>query len=209
MKTDYTYAELHSMNVRELRSLLGRMNKEARNRAGRLKAKGYSGAMTTPELKAVRGLKKVDLESAILDYSQAYLRNPRSTIKGMRKFEDNIIGTLNKRYKLNLKRKDLDDFIDYLQGIGELWGSLRYPSKVALDTYEEMDKQGIAGEEINKAFKDYLKTGGKGRAKQKGLERKLTDLKLALKDANEKGEKINTSDDVRSKMKELKKRANS
>ncbi len=204
IKNDYTYADLHGKTVKELKSILGKMNKEARKRAKLLKEKGYTGKMSMPELKAIRGLKKVDLESAILDYAQAYLRDPRSTIKGMRQFEKRVLGTLKEKFDVNLKRAELDDFVDYLEGIGELWGSLKYPSANAVETYDEMVKQGIAGEEINKAFKDFLETGGKGRKKQKGLESKLLDLKEVLEDANKKGYKVTSSDDVKERLKELK-----
>ena len=204
IKNDYTYADLHSKTAKELKSILGKMNKEARKRAKLLKEKGYTGKMSTPELKAIRGLKKVDLESAILDYAQAYLRNPRSTIKGMRQFEKRVLGTLKKEYNVNLERAKLDDFVDYLEGIGELWGSLKYPSTNAVKTYDEMVKQGIAGEEINKAFKDFLETSGKGREKQKVLESKLLDLKEVLEHANKKGYKVTSSDDVKKRLKELK-----
>lgn len=204
IKKDYTYADLHGKTVKELRSILGKMNKEARKRAKLLQSKGYTGKMTTPKLIAVKGLKKVDLESAILDYAQAYLRDPRSTIKGMRQFEKRLLGTLRSEFSVNLERAKLDDFVDYLEGIGELWGSLKYPSANAVETYDEMVKQGIAGEEINKAFEDFLKTSGKGRKKQKGLERKLLDLKDVLKDANENNYKVTSSDDVKERLKELK-----
>ena len=184
MKIDYTYKDIHGMTTKELRSVLGRMNKEARKRAKRLQGKGYTGAMTKPKLKNVRGLKKVELEEAILDYAQRYLRNPRSTIKGMRSFESKLVKTLKDNTGLSIPRSQLDDFVEYLETIGEVWGSLRYPSKNALETYDEMDRAGITGAELGKAFKNYMKTKANDKNVAKTLEGKLLDFKEELEKAN-------------------------
>ena len=197
MKTDYTYKELHGMTTRELRSLLGKQNKEARARAKRLKAKGYTGAMTKPSLKSVKGLKKVELEEAILDYSQAYLRNPRSTIKGMRSFESKVVKTLEKNTGLSIPRSQLDDFVEYLEVIEEVWGSLRYPSKNALDTYDEMDKAGITGAELGKAFSKYMKTKANDKNISKTLESKLLDFKEEVEKANRDNKSVSANDVIK------------
>lgn len=170
MKTNYTIKDLEKMSVKELRRTLGRMNTEARKRASRLKEKGYSGAMTEPSLMAVKGLKKTELQSAILDKAQSYLRNPRSTVKGMRGFESEIIGKLKKNFGVDIKRSELDDFVQYIDVVKEVWGSLRYPSKYAVQVYNELAEQGIAGDEIEKNFRDWLKS-----------ESKMLDVKAELK----------------------------
>ena len=199
MKTDYTYKDLQSMSVRELRTVLGEMNKEARKRAGRLKASGYTGAMTSPVLMPVRGLKKAELQEAILDRSQAYLRNPRSTLKGMRNFEKKLRESIAKETGLNIKRSELDDFIEYINMIKEVWGSLRYPSRNAVQLYEEMQKAKISGRELRENFEAYLKTSQKGKSKTASLEGKLLNIKEELEDANRTGQRV-TANDVRAKL---------
>ena len=194
MKTDYTIQDLNNMTVKELRRVLGKQNTEARKRASRLKAKGYEGKMTSPNLDAVRGLKKAELMEAILDKSQAYLRDKRSTVKGMRKFEKNVINTINRNFnnkrkdKFKLQRKDLDSFVDYLDTISDLWGSLRYPSKYAVQTFTEMTKMGLGADEIKDGFKEWLKT-----------ESGMLDLKEVLEKARRKGETL-SADEVRARL---------
>lgn len=191
MKVDYTLSELDNMTVRELRRLLGKLNTEARTRAKSLKSHGYSGKMASPDLIAVRGLKKNELKAAILDNAVLYLKNPRSKISGMKRFEREVVSALKENYNVKIPRSRLSDFIEYLDEIKDLWGSLKYPSKYSVQLYEEMNKSGLTSDDIVKGFKNYLKS-------ESGILDLKEGLKEAKKEARKQGVKEVSSDILRS-----------
>ena len=180
------------MNVTEKRKRLKALNKEARTRADRLTKAGYSGEMTTPPIRDYSKTPRDELIRAIEDL-QIYTRDPRSTVAGMKRIENETLASLKSHGYDFVNRDNLADFGQFMNKVREIHGSRAFPSNEVAQLYKGMERLGVSPRVIQTKFTEYL-------SNQAGI----TDLNMTLDQMRlpENRARV-TSSEIMEKMKEL------
>ena len=164
-----TPRDAQAMTVRDLRRMLGQLNKEARARIRGLEAAGYGETVAAQKLIApVRGMKKQDLVAAVSDVS-LFLSRRASKVSTLRADERKTLTTLHQRGFKMVNSSNLRDFGRFMDRIKERQGKLRIDSDTVARIYDAMEEKGISSEQLEEAFGKYLNS-----------ERGLLDIEKAI-----------------------------
>lgn len=151
-----TPRDASKMTVRELRSALGKMNKEARNRIARLEKAGYGETVAgSKSIQPIRGMKKADLISAISDVS-LFLSSSRSKVTRLKSTERKTLRTLHDRGFDMVNAGNLRAFGRFMDDIKSRQGKLRVDSGTVARIFGEMEKKNIPTDKFEEAFGRYL-----------------------------------------------------
>ena len=164
-----TPREAGRMNVKDLRRLLGKANREARERQKEFKEAGLiESEFSAIKIPAVRGQRKSDLVVNLANISKA-LNQYSMTVKGYKSIRDRRIETLKSRGFDFVNEGNIRQFGDFMDSIAEAHGKARYDYGTAKNIFEALEKRGINPNIIEEKFSNYL-----------GSEKGLLDLEEVL-----------------------------
>lgn len=188
----FSLKEILAMKVKDRRSLLVSLNKEARSRAKDLIKAGYDGEMTKPPTVDAYRTPTDQLARSIEDL-QIYTRDDRSTVEGMEMFIRSTLTTLDVHGYEFVTESNLADFGRFMNSVREKHTAKSFPSNEVAKLYDKMEERGISPATMERHFKEYL-------ASQEGI----GDLHEALDELElpEHRKRI-SSTEVKDKLKEL------
>ena len=188
----YTHKELLRMNITSQREVLRKLNKEVRTRAKRLKKAGFTGEMTTPNIRNYRKVPRDELLRQIEDL-QSYTRNRLSTVKGMKSFVRGNLTTLHAHGYDFVNKDNLADFGRFMNMVRDIHGARAFPSNEVANIYKNMERLNISPNVIKQKFGEYL-------SDMSGI----VDLELTLQQIDlPKGRARISSTEIMEKMEEL------
>ena len=188
----YTHKELLRMNITSQREVLRKLNKEVRTRAMRLKKAGFTGEMTTPNIRNYKKVPRDELLRQIEDL-QAYTRNRLSTVKGMKSFIRGNLTTLHANGYTFVNKDNLAAFGQFMNMVRDIHGAQAFPSNEVANVYRNMERLNVSPNVIREKFGEYL-------ADLSGI----TDLELTLQQIDlPEGRVRISSTEIKDKMKDL------
>ena len=153
----FSLKEILGMKIKDRRSLLVSLNKEARSRAKDLIKAGYDGEMTKPPTVDAHRLPTDYLARAIEDL-QIYNRDERSTVEGMKEFVRDTLTTLDLHGYDFVNEGNLAEFGRFMNSVREKHYAKSFPSNEVAKLYENMQELGITPATMERHFKGYLAT---------------------------------------------------
>ena len=187
-----TLKEIIKMKVKERRSFIVELNKEAKSKAKALLKAGFDGEMTKPPIVDAHRLPTDELARAIEEL-QIYNRDERSTVEGMRSFVRDTLTTLDLHGYEFVNEGNLAEFGRFMNSVREKHYAKSFPSNEVAKLYSNMEKLGVSPAVMEKHFNDYL-------SRQEGV----GDLLETLEEMNlPKNRKRISSTEIKDKMKEL------
>lgn len=151
-----TPRDAQAMTVKELRSMLGKLNKDARARIRGLESAGYGETVAAQKIiNPVRGMKKADLVAAVSDVS-LFLSRRSSKASTLRADERKTLKTLHERGFKMVNSGNLRQFGKFMDRIKERQGKLRIDSDTVARIYDAMEEKGISPNQLEEAFGKYL-----------------------------------------------------
>lgn len=151
----FSLKEILGMKVKERRSLLVSLNKEAKSRAKELIKAGYDGEMTKPPTVDAYRTPTDQLARSIEDL-QIYNRDERSTVEGMREFVRDTLTTLDLHGYDYINEGNLAEFGRFMNSVREKHYAKSFPSNEVAKLYSNMEELGISPATMERHFKDYL-----------------------------------------------------
>ena len=188
----FSLKEILGMKVKDRRSLLVSLNKEAKRRAKDLIKAGYDGEMTKPPtVDAYRT--PTDQLARSIEELQIYNRDDRSTVEGMREFVRDTLTTLDLHGYDFVNEGNLAEFGRFMNSVREKHYAKSFPSNEVARLYSNMEELGISPAVMEKHFKEQLSS-------QEGI----GDLLETLEEMNlPSHRKRISSTEVKDKMREL------
>lgn len=188
----FSLKEILSMKVKERRSLLVSLNKEAKRRAKDLLKAGYDGEMTKPPTVDAYRTPTEELARSIEEL-QIYTRDERSTVRGMREFVRDTLITLDLHGYEFVNEGNLAEFGRFMNSVREKHYAKSFPSNEVAKLYSNMEELGISPAVMEKHFKEQLTS-------QEGI----GDLLETLEEMDlPRNRKRISSTEVKDKMREL------
>ena len=188
----FTLKEIFGMRVKERRSLLVSLNKEAKKRAKDLLKAGFDGEMTKPPTVDAYRTPTEQLARSIEEL-QIYNRDERSTVEGMREFVRDTLTTLDLHGYEFVNEGNLAEFGRFMNSVREKHYAKSFPSNEVAKLYSNMEELGISPAVMEKHFKEQLSS-------QEGIGDLLETLEEMDLPSNRK--RI-SSTEVKDKMREL------
>lgn len=167
----YTARDVGKLSTSELRSLLGKYNKEARARISRLEKAGFGGSKEAKfEIIPVKGMTKEEMKNRLMDVS-LFLSKSGTKVSAHRKAERKMISTMHERGFKFINSENASDWGDFVELVREKHGRKRFDSDTVARIYEGMENRGIDADALEEVFGKYLEN-----------EKGLLDLEKALSD---------------------------
>ncbi len=155
LRIKYTPAQIAIMSDATVKARYQRLRKVATARVSRLEKAGYGKTdVADVRFPSSRELTPDQMRAELAEASR-FLRDPRTTVKGMR--------TYVKRAEESLKEagyqeaaKDLKKFGDFMENMRARHKGRLMPSDVMATIYDEASRVGVSGKTLERNFKEYL-----------------------------------------------------
>lgn len=154
-RIDYSPREVEHMSDAEARKIYSRLRKLARRRALRLINAGYGDfevAKIFPKLSEIR---PHDVRSYLLDVS-LYLSDPRTLVRGMRKYIHNMIKTLHRHGYTFVNKTNLKAFGEFMENVRAVSVDKTYYNPKVMELFKEAQRLGISNNVLNNKFMDFI-----------------------------------------------------
>ncbi len=148
-----TPAEVRRMTNEELRKEYSRLRAIANKRIDRLWDAGLIDY--TPKFPKMRGMSMSDIGAAAADAAR-YLRDPRHTVTGARKFINDEINELHSRGYDFINASNFNDFTRFMENMREKVGAKVFDSGDAVDVYNEAQRLKIPSNVLEEHFDYFL-----------------------------------------------------
>lgn len=183
----YTPSQIEQMSARNIRQSLSRLRSVAQKRQARLIAAGYTDSeIATRPLPTVRSLTPEDQAVELADLSRI-LRDPRSTIKGVKEWTRHVRESLQRSGYSDIAARDLKAFGSFMDEMRDRYIGRLYGSSLVASLYNEAAAKGVSGKTLQREFKRYLESA-----------EKVDELRKALEQADLRpGRKRITSNEIR------------
>lgn len=143
--------QIHDMQPADIRSAYIKLRKAANQRLTRMEKAGLGtkGAWRFPK---VKDLSEKQMAKQLAEASR-YMRDPRHTVPGERKFMRDELRILHKEYGYNwINESNFYDFTDFMDDLREQYGSKAFDSGDAADVFNNSQKIGIDPEVVKENF---------------------------------------------------------
>lgn len=143
--------QIHDMQPADIRSAYIKLRKAANQRLTRMEKAGLGtkGAWRFPK---VKDLSEKQMAEQLAEASR-YMRDPRHTVPGERKFMRDELRILHKEYGYNwINESNFYDFTDFMDDLREQYGSKAFDSGDAADVFNNSQKIGIDPEVVKENF---------------------------------------------------------
>ena len=142
--------EIERMTNKEIRQEYSKLRSIANKRLQRLQAAGV-GARGDFRFPVLKGRSNAQIEADLADVSR-FLRDPRTTVKGERKFVDNELSMLHEKGYDFINRSNFYDFIDFMEEKRSEVGGKLFDSGDAADVFNEGQRLNIPPDVLKKNF---------------------------------------------------------
>lgn len=150
-----TKYEINAMSDSEMRKAYSSFRSVANKRLQRLQSQGLGrrGDYRFPTIKEIQGSNKMTVESVLSDVSK-FLRSPRTTVSGEKKFIDEFKQTMTEKGYGDLVKdsKDVYKVIDFMDDLRERYSSKIFDSGDALDVLQQGQRLNIPKDMLMKNF---------------------------------------------------------
>lgn len=167
----------------QLRKAYSELRKIANKRLQRLEEQdlGTWGSKRFPKLNEAK-----DVPKLLADVSR-YIRDPRHTVRGEKKFIEDELKLLHKRGYHFINRDNIYDFFKYMDDMRDEYKNARYDSGPYVDIFDEAQRLRLPGRVLQKHFEDFVEqwdqiqklktTKGKRNITWSKLNQRLSNLK--------------------------------
>lgn len=146
--------QIRDMDKGAVRHAYAKMRKAANQRLTRMERAGLGtkGAWRFPK---VKDLSEKEMRAALAEASR-YMRDPRHTVPGERKFMRDELQKLHEEYGYDwINESNFYDFVDFMDDLREQYGNKAFDSGDAADVFNNSQKIGIDPEVVKENF-DYF-----------------------------------------------------
>lgn len=146
--------QIHDMQPADIRSAYIKLRKAANQRLTRMERAGL-GTKGSWRFPKVKDLSEKQMEKALAEASR-YMRDPRHTVPGERKFMRDELQKLHEEYGYDwINESNFYDFVDFMDDLREQYGNKAFDSGDAADVFNNSQKIGIDPEIVKENF-DYF-----------------------------------------------------
>ena len=146
--------QIHDMQPADIRSAYIKLRKAANQRLTRMEKAGL-GTKGSWRFPKVRDLNEKQMEEALAEASR-YMRDPRHTVPGERKFMRDELQKLREEYGYDwINESNFYDFVNFMDDLREQYGNKAFDSGDAADVFNNSQKIGIDPKVVKENF-DYF-----------------------------------------------------
>lgn len=157
VNVNYNPMNTAAMSEREMRKVYAELRKTANKRMKRMINEGFGDyALAKIKFPMTKELEsKEEVRNALLNVS-SYLREPRTTLRTLKKIEAKTVSTLES-HGYEIPKSKLSDFGDYMDAMRQRYKNrLMPPSNLIADTWEQAARVGMSGKTLMRKFKEWL-----------------------------------------------------
>lgn len=157
IEVNYNPVNVKQLGEKEARRIYAELRKTANKRMKRLHEQGFGNYnLANVYFPQTRDLfDKASVEYAILDVS-SYLRDPRTTLKQLRKIEEKTAEAL-KESGYSIPKEKLGDFGNYMDAMRDRYKNrLLPPSDLIAQVWEQAERKGMSGKTLMRNFNKWL-----------------------------------------------------
>lgn len=146
--------QIREMSAKDVKSAYVKMRKAANQRLTRMERAGL-GTMGSYRFPKVKNLSEDQMRKELAEASR-YMRDPRHTIPGERRFMQSELQKLREEYGYDwINESNFYDFVNFMEDLREQYGSKAFDSGDAADVFNNSQKIGIDPEVVKQNF-DYF-----------------------------------------------------
>lgn len=146
--------QIREMSAKAVKSAYVKMRKAANQRLTRMERAGL-GTMGSYRFPKVRNLSEDQMRKELAEASR-YMRDPRHTVPGERRFMQSELQKLREEYGYDwINESNFYDFVNFMEDLREQYGSKAFDSGDAADVFNNSQKIGIDPEVVKQNF-DYF-----------------------------------------------------
>lgn len=146
--------QIHDMQPADIRAAYIKLRKAANQRLTRMERAGL-GTKGSWRFPKVKDLSEKQMAEQLAKASR-YMRDPRHTVPGERKFMRDELQKLHEEYGYDwINESNFYDFVDFMDDLREQYGNKAFDSGDAADVYNNSQKIGIDPEIVKENF-DYF-----------------------------------------------------
>lgn len=169
----YTPAQIEQLSEKTVRQRYAQLRKIAEKRRQRLIKAGYKDTdLADTRFKAQSKLTEKGVREGLADLS-LYLRDPRSTIKGMKHYVEAMTTALKDAH-YDYPARDLKKFGDFMDDLRARYKGRMPGSDIRAGIYDHAARLGVSDKVLMQHFKDWLLDDEKA----KKMYKQLKDLEL-------------------------------